>query len=616
MSQVSRTISASFNSANAATVGNLLTENQASTETDTTGWTTYYSGTVSRSTGQAYRGSASILLTAGSGSSAACSQCATSVTPGEVYTSFARVYSPVPRVTYTTIWWYTIGGTFIGASSGSAQYAPVANTWTAYQGSGIAPAGAARAVLLVVTLSNTLGDLHYIDTCGIWAGAGGDWQMPGVPITNLGQRYNATLSAVEHWNGTTWIPQAPLESPTFTGPVTVPTPAAGDSSTKAATTAWAVGKALFNANTILAATTDDTPAALTVGASTVVGRTASGSIAALTAAEMFALAPATDPAPLGSELGTGSGLTQTVTTTVGQTYQVGGASVTAITLDGNALVVSSNYSSFVATATSHVLVGTGGSVLSVKQITGTSTATVTLAGMTVRRYSGLSSLGIGTDSQRGLTTGSSNNALGYAAQYALTTGSSNNALGYAAQRYLTTGAYNNAMGHAAQYSLTAGLSNNAMGYSAQYSLTTGSSNSAMGYHPQYSLTTGSYNNAMGRSAQYSLTTGSSNSAMGHAAQYSLTTGNYNLHLGYGVGNAGGQSATVNGSVAIGTNSSGTGAYTDTDNTIVLGTTAHTVILRNEQELVTAGKGIVLKSPDGTRYRVTVANGGILTVATA
>jgi hypothetical protein len=31
------------------------------------------------------------------------------------------------------------------------------------------------------------------------------------------------------------------------------------------------------------------------------------------------------------------------------------------------------------------------------------------------------------------------------------------------------------------------------------------------------------------------------------------------------------------------------------------------------ELSTAGNGIILKSPDGTRYRVTVANGGTLAV---
>jgi hypothetical protein len=49
--------------------------------------------------------------------------------------------------------------------------------------------------------------------------------------------------------------------------------------------AGAVMNADYNANTILAATTDNTPAALTVGASTVLGRKATGNISAMTAAE-------------------------------------------------------------------------------------------------------------------------------------------------------------------------------------------------------------------------------------------------------------------------------------------------------------------------------------------
>ena len=48
----------------------------------------------------------------------------------------------------------------------------------------------------------------------------------------------------------------------------------------------AVLKSLFDANTILAATSDNTPVALTVGASTVVGRAASGGIVALTPAQL------------------------------------------------------------------------------------------------------------------------------------------------------------------------------------------------------------------------------------------------------------------------------------------------------------------------------------------
>lgn len=51
-----------------------------------------------------------------------------------------------------------------------------------------------------------------------------------------------------------------------------------------------VAKSLYDANTVLAATSDNTPAALTVAASRIVGRKSSGDIAALTGAEVLALA--------------------------------------------------------------------------------------------------------------------------------------------------------------------------------------------------------------------------------------------------------------------------------------------------------------------------------------
>lgn len=55
----------------------------------------------------------------------------------------------------------------------------------------------------------------------------------------------------------------------------------------ALTTLGAVGKALFDANTILAANTDDTPAALTVAESRVVGRVSGGSIDDLTLTQVL-----------------------------------------------------------------------------------------------------------------------------------------------------------------------------------------------------------------------------------------------------------------------------------------------------------------------------------------
>ena len=55
-------------------------------------------------------------------------------------------------------------------------------------------------------------------------------------------------------------------------------------------------KSLFDANTILIATTDNTPAPLTIGASTIVGRKASGDIVALTPAEIMSVITVAAPA--------------------------------------------------------------------------------------------------------------------------------------------------------------------------------------------------------------------------------------------------------------------------------------------------------------------------------
>lgn len=72
-----------------------------------------------------------------------------------------------------------------------------------------------------------------------------------------------------------------------------------------------VTKALFDANTILTATTDNTPVALAIGASTLVGRKATGDISALTPAESRTILNVADGATnntkaTGAEINTGT----------------------------------------------------------------------------------------------------------------------------------------------------------------------------------------------------------------------------------------------------------------------------------------------------------------------
>ena len=305
-----------------------------------------------------------------------------------------------------------------------------------------------------------------------------------------------------------------------------------------------VAQSLYDANTILAATTDDTPTALTVGASTVVGRAASGGIVALTGSQIRTItglattdsptfgggtvgAASTGPT-LSAELGDGVSLTQALTgLTVGRRYQVQAVSgtLTAATLDGAALACVLNATSFIATTTSHTVVGTTGTAtaISVKGMTAAAATAPIIGGTSVRARNQSHFVGGGTGGQW-LTTGSYNNAVGQAALYALTTGSYNSAVGQAALSALTTGSGNNAVGQAALYALTAGSGNNAVGQNAGRA-----------------LTTGSYNLALGNGAAYT-----------------------------------GSSGGLSGTVAIGDDSAGTGAVVTADNQFVLGTALHSV----------------------------------------
>jgi hypothetical protein len=259
--------------------------------------------------------------------------------------------------------------------------------------------------------------------------------------------------------------------------------------------------------------------------------------------------------------GSSTTLTQAETVTNGSTYQIGititgrTAGSIAVALGAVSVIESGSATSFSSTFARTVVAGATGSVnlvitptsdfngaidnVTLKLVTlgslspvivlsdSAGTASVQLRASTAS----LSSVAVGLDAQRSLTTGSYNSAIGVSAQRSMTTGSYNSAIGRAAQYYLTTGESNSAIGMSAQYSMTTGSNNSAIGVSAQYYLTTGGSNSAIGVSAQNSLTTGSYNTAIGMSAQYSMTTGESNSAIGRAAQSSLTTGSNNSAIG-------------------------------------------------------------------------------------
>jgi hypothetical protein len=116
---------------------------------------------------------------------------------------------------------------------------------------------------------------------------------------NLDALFAATDS-VSVWLEITYLDSADLPQTLYQGQVTVneqlddgaagtPPPSSPTYLTAAEVATSYVAKSLFDADTMLYADTDNTPAALTIAASRIVGRKASGGIAALTGAEVAAI---------------------------------------------------------------------------------------------------------------------------------------------------------------------------------------------------------------------------------------------------------------------------------------------------------------------------------------
>lgn len=169
------------------------------------------------------------------------------------------------------------------------------------------------------------------------------------------------------------------------------------------------------------------------------------------------------------------------------------------------------------------------------------------------------------------TTGTQSTGFGVNTFNAATTGSNNTGLGYGAGR-LTNGAGNTALGTAAMFDSTSGDSNVAVGVHAGRQ-NNGSSNVFVGADAQNGASQPSASVALG----YSTTVSANNAvALGATAR-----------------------AEHAGSVAL-----GQGAVTTATQQVMVG--------GRDVEITDATRGIILRSPNGTRFRVTVGNDGTLT----
>lgn len=87
-------------------------------------------------------------------------------------------------------------------------------------------------------------------------------------------------------------------------------------------------------------------------------------------------------------------------------------------------------------------------------------------------------------------------------------------------------------------------------------------------------------------------------------------GNNSLALGRNA------STAAHGAVAIGADSGGIAAKATVSNEFILGTASHNVKVPGTFEVTTADAGVILASPNGTRYRVSVDDAGNLTTVAA
>jgi hypothetical protein len=272
------------------------------------------------------------------------------------------------------------------------------------------------------------------------------------------------------------------------------------------------------------------------------------------------------------------------------------------------------------------------------------------------------------------SAGQGNTFLGtYAGNYE-TTGYHNTGVGYGTLAYDSTGNESTAIGYGVLYWSTTGIENTGIGSWALASNTTGSDNTASGLHALYMNTTGSGNTASGTEALYKNTTANYNTASGHSALYYNSDGvgntasgwqalilncqgvssgcaaNYNTALGSWAGKSSvpananvtganntflgaysgpGTSTQLTNATAIGAN-----AVVGEDNVLVLGsingvngaassvnvgigTATPTTTLQvagGDVSTTTAGSGVIVKSPDGTKCaRIGIDDAGALSV---
>lgn len=222
------------------------------------------------------------------------------------------------------------------------------------------------------------------------------------------------------------------------------------------------------------------------------------------------------------------------------------------------------------------------------------------------------------------TAGDFNSFFGSGAGRANTAGDNNSFFGSNAGLSNTTGFQNSFFGREAGTSNTEGSFNSFFGRSTGLLNTTGSANSFFGQDVGLNNTTGNSNAFFGNNSGQANTIGEGNSFFGNFAGDLNQTGRFNTAIGrganFGAGNL--TLATAIGAGAFVTRSNSlvlggiSGVNGGTDTNVGIGTTAPQTKLhiKNGKMYIEAnGQGLIMKSPNGSCFELTVSDAGALTI---
>lgn len=260
-----------------------------------------------------------------------------------------------------------------------------------------------------------------------------------------------------------------------------------------------------------------------------------------------------------------------------------------------------------------------------------------LAGSSVD-YASDSSVAIGPEALKSLTTGNFNVAVGDSAMKNSTTAQGNTALGYASMLALTTGAgnvgvgsgimlsgagvtgsFNTVVGTSSLSVVTSGTQNTVIGYSALTSLTTADGNVAIGVQSMSALVTGDSNLVIGSSGAQLLNGGSDNVCIGSSVAPTLVNGQINTIIGDGADVDG---ASTSGSIALGSGAIGLAATGSSPSTngasCSIGSVGAPVGFRGDGTIYSGGTGRGYWRPilNGTPYLMPCFIDGTLTASAA